>query len=326
MSRRGRVAAVIGLALMAVFTALLVIRESRLSRSGAEEVVAIFKEEGADNAFWTCIRGGIESGAQDYGFNVSFLAPSDETAVDEQIELLERTVAARPAAILLAAADVRRLIDPVKAAKAAGIKVVCVDSFIDSDDADAMVGTDNFEAGQKCGAALLARLPRGARIAMMSYVQGSSTAIGRETGLRAALGDMAEISSVCHSGSEEETAYLQARAILAASPRPDGIAALNLPTLSGAARALAESGLQESIVLVGVDSSPEIAKYLERGIIRDAIVQKPFNMGYIAMRIVDQLLSGKKTPKYVNTGSAVIDKASMFEPANQKLLFPVSTP
>jgi ribose transport system substrate-binding protein len=311
-------------ALAAVLAAVLAIRAFPRGRSGVDRVVAIFKEEGSGNAFWTCIRSGIETGAQDYGFEVSFLSPSDETAIDEQILILEGAVAERPAAILLAAADVRRLVDPVRRAKAAGLKVVCVDSFIESDDADAMIGTDNFEAGQKCGAALLELLPSGARVAVMSYVRGSSTAIGRENGLRAALGDRARIQATTHSGSEEETAYEQARGILSLRPAPDGIAALNLPTLAGAARALAESGLEGSVVLVGVDSSPEIAKYLERGVIRDAIVQKPFNMGYISMRIIRDILSGKKVPKYVNTGSADIDKANMFDAANQKLLFPVS--
>jgi len=290
-------------------------------------VVAIFKTQADSNAFWTSVTDGVVSGAQDFGLDVSIRAPRDEKYVDEQIGIVARAVAERPSAIVLSAGDFHRLVGPVRDAKAAGIKVVCVDSFIESEDADAKIGTDNVEAGQSCGAALLKRLPaepqgERPRVAAMSYVQGSSTAIGRETGLRSALGDLVDLVETSYSSSEADRAYAQAKDILAREPRLEGIAALNLPTLLGAARALAESGRKDAIVLVGVDSSDEVMRYLEQGVIRDVIVQKPFNMGYLSMSAVRDLLDGKPVRPYVNTGCLDIDKANMFEPENQKLLFP----
>ena len=293
-----------------------------------EKVIAIFKTAGTANAFWASVSDGVESGAQDFGFEVNVRAPRDEIYVDEQIQIVKGAIAERPAAIVLAAADFHRLVEPVRDAKARGIKVVCVDSFIESDDADAKVGTDNFEAGQKCGAALLRRLraePSGAasRVALMSYVQGSSTAIGRESGLRDALGDKVFIAGTSYSSSDEQLAYRQAKELLDRDGELRGIAALNLPTLLGAGRALAESGRKGSVVLVGVDNSAEVMRYLEQGVICDTIVQQPFNMGYISMAAVRDLLSGRHPKAYTNTGSVDISKANMFEPENQKLLFPV---
>jgi ribose transport system substrate-binding protein len=65
-------------------------------------------------------------------------------------------------------------------------------------------------------------------------------------------------------------------------------------------------------------------RLIERGVIQDAIVQKPFNMGYISMEAVRGLLAGKRPKPYTNTGSVDVDKANMFDPENQKLLFPVA--
>ncbi len=293
------------------------------------KVVAIFKTSGTANAFWTSVSDGVVSGAQDFGFEVVIRAPRDEIYVDEQIGILREAIAERPFAIVLAAADIRRLVGPVRDAKAQGIKVVCIDSFIESEDADAKVGTDNFEAGQKCGAALLrdlraATLGGKPRVAVMSYVQGSSTAIGRETGLRDALADKAELVGTSYSSSDELIAYRQAKEILAREPALAGIAALNLPTTLGAARALVESGRQAEVALVAFDNSPEVMRLIERGVIRDAIVQKPFNMGYISMEEVRDLVAGKRPKLYTNTGSVDVDRANMFDPENQKLLFPVS--
>jgi ribose transport system substrate-binding protein len=297
-----------------------------------DRIVAIFKTSETANAFWQAVRDGVESGAKDFGFEVSIRAPKDEIHVDEQIQILRDAILERPAVIVLAAGDYHRLVEPVREAKAKGIRIVCVDSFIESDDADATVGTDNFEAGQKCGAALLSRLARpspgeGAalpRVAVMSYVQGSSTAMGRESGIMDALRGEATVVGTSYSSSEAGRAYEQAKAVLALEPDLAGIAALNLPTTLGAAKALAESGRQRSVVLVGFDNSPEVMRLMERGVIRDAIVQRPFNMGYVSMQVARELLSSRRPKAYTNTGSVDIDRENMFEPGNQKLLFPVA--
>ncbi len=314
-------------AALAALVASLAYREGAMPVVEERKVVAIFKTAPEGNAFWTALRDGVESGAQDYGLEASIRWPRDEKYVDEQIGIVEEAIEAAPAAIVLAAGDYQRLVDPVRRAKAAGIKVICVDSFIATEDADAKIGTDNVEAGQKCGAALLKRLPpdRGAGrplVAVMSYVQGSSTAIDRETGLRAALGDSVEAMETAYCDAEAELAYAQAKDIIRREPALAGIAALNLPTLLGAAKALSESGRESSVALVGVDSSYEVMKYLERGVIRDAIVQRPFNMGYLSMAKARELVDGKRASAYTNTGSVDIDKANMFAAENQKLLFP----
>jgi ribose transport system substrate-binding protein len=319
----------IAFALVAAVVVSVAYRNDAKPKLGKEKVIAIFKTAGTTNAFWSSVSEGVVSGAQDFGFEVSIRAPRDEIYIDEQIEILNGAIAEKPAAIVLAAGDFHKLVGPVQEAKARGIIVVCVDSFIESEDADAKIGTDNFEAGQKCGAALLRRLALGGRapapgVAVMSYVQGSSTAIGRESGLRNALGASVTVTSTSYSSSDQVLAYRQAREILAKNPTLSGIAALNLPTLLGAAAALAESGRQKEVVLVGVDNSAEVMKYLERRVISDTIVQKPFNMGYLSMATVRDILSGKRPKRYTNTGSVDIDKSNMFEPENQKLLFPVA--
>jgi ribose transport system substrate-binding protein len=194
----------IALALAAALVVTLAFRKDSAHAVGREKVVAIFKTGAGANAFWAAVGDGVESGAQDFGFEVSIRAPRDEIYVDEQIGILREAIAQKPAAIVLAAADIHRLVEPVRDAKALGIIVVCVDSFLESEDADAKVGTDNFEAGQKCGAALLRDLRAATRdgkprVAVMSYVQGSSTAIGRESGLRDALADKADLVGTSYS-------------------------------------------------------------------------------------------------------------------------------
>ena len=101
------------------------------------------------------------------------------------------------------------------------------------------------------------------------------------------------------------------------------MAALNLPGTLGCAKALKESGRAGEIVLIGFDSSPEVIEYLQEGVLREIIVQKPFNMGYLGIRTARELIDGKPVKSNINTGSENINKENMFLPENQKLLFPV---
>jgi ribose transport system substrate-binding protein len=287
-------------------------------------VVVIFKTvEYQANPFWGNVRDGSLSAGKDLGFDVSIRGPKVESDIDGQIAILRRAIDEKPDAIVLGAADYNLLIPLAKEVKRRGIWLVCIDSFINSDDADVRIGTDSFEGGQKCGAALERYVHPGDTVAIMSYVKGSSTAIDRESGARSFLDGRVELLSTLYSNSDADVAYRQAAVLISRTPQLRGIVALNDPTARGAARALDESGRAGTIALVGFDNSFGVLKYAERGIIRDTVVQKPFNMGYLGIQAAADLVRGKKLARFINTGSVDITLKNMFLPENQKLLFPV---
>jgi ribose transport system substrate-binding protein len=132
------------------------------------------------------------------------------------------------------------------------------------------------------------------------------------------------ILDTLYSNADAELAYSQAARLIAETPRLRGIVALNDPTARGAARALDESGKAGSIALIGFDNSLLVLRYLERGIIRDTVVQKPFNMGYFGIKAARELIEHHTPPRFINTGSVDISRTNMFQPENQKLLFAVT--
>jgi ribose transport system substrate-binding protein len=274
--------------------------------------------------FWGIVRDGLVSAGQDTGTTVSIRGPATEADVQGQVEMVEQAVREKPDAIVLAAGDYNALVPAAREVKRAGIPLVCIDSFISSDDADVRIGTDNREGGQECAEALLRRVPQGSLVAVMSYVKGSSTAIDREQGARAALAGKVRVLDTLYSNADADLAYRQAARLLASTPDLKGIVALNDPTARGAARALDESGKAGSVALIGFDNSLLVLHYVERGVIRDTIVQKPFNMGYLGVRAARDLVDGRRPARFINTGSVDISRENMFEPGNQKLIFPVS--
>ena len=78
------------------------------------------------------------------------------------------------------------------------------------------------------------------------------------------------------------------------------------------------------MVLIGFDNSQTVLGFVEAGVVRDTIVQRPFNMGYLSIKVALDLIRGKKVEPFIDTGSQVINRQNILLPENQKLLFPVT--
>jgi len=326
--RNRSVLVLLAAALAAAVALTALYRGSRLLSpvSGAtRKVIVIFKTaDFPPNPFWANVRDGAMSAGKDFGIAVSVRGPAVETDVQGQIAIVRQAIGEKPDAIVLAAADYNLLVPLAREVKSRGIRLVCIDSFISSNDDDVRIGTDSYEGGQKCAAALLRCIRPGDLVAIMSYVKGSSTAIDRESGARNVLAGKVRLLDTLYSNADPDLAYAQAARLIACTPDLRGIVALNDPTARGAARALDESGKAASIPLIGFDNSLLVLHYVERGIIRDTVVQKPFNMGYLGVKVARQLIEHQRPPRFINTGSVDISRTNMFQPENQKLLFPVS--
>ena len=303
----------------------LVYRGSWGAAAGAQpRVVLILKTREASISFWNTLRDGAKRAANDLGIDLSIRGPRDEQQVDEQIGILASAVDESPAAIVLAAADFERLIPGIRAARKAGIPVVTVDSFVSSNDANTKIGTDNLTLGRKAAEAVLRRVPAGAEVGVINYIRESSTGRDRETGLLSELRNRVALLPTLYCGADADVAYRQAKDLLVTHPRLGGLVALNEPTSEGVGRALAEAGKARDVVLVAVDQSFELVKRLEDGTIRDLLVQQPFNMGYLGVQAARDLIDHRHVEPTIDTGSVDIDLKTLFQPRNQKLLFPFS--
>ena len=101
-----------------------------------------------------------------------------------------------------------------------------------------------------------------------------------------------------------------------------GIIALNEPASLGVAQAIAETGQKDSIIVVGFDNAPEELEYLEQGVIKAIVIQKPFNMGYLSIKTAYQYLKGESVKSFINTGSLLINTDNMYNKEFQEALFP----
>ncbi len=293
--------------------------------SGDELIYVVLKTTGPHMEFWQIVRAGIQAAATEYDVSPTIVGPLWEKDVDEQIQILEEVIENRPDGILLAASDFNRLVPLADKAAALGITVVTLDSALNSDTPASFVATDNVAAGIKAGEEIGSLVPGNRPIAIVSHIQGVATAIDRETGVRSALSprNPALILGTFYSLNDTERAYAIVSRLVEQYPDLGGIVALNENSTVGAGRALQDMGLQDRIHLVGFDNSREEIDFLEKGVVKALVVQKPFNMGYVGIRTLLEILRGRPVEPIIYTDSVLVRQENMFTEENQKLLFPI---
>jgi ribose transport system substrate-binding protein len=311
---------------MAIAYLLLITDKGYLARNSSKmtHIIVVLKSTDPHMEFWKTVGDGVAVAAKEFDAQVEIKGPQSEFDVSGQIQMLEDSILSKPDAIVLAASDYQSLVPIAHKIRKLGICLVIIDSGINSEIANSFIATDNIAAGHKMGEVLSKLVDPSKRIAIVSHVQGSSTAIQREQGARSGL--TANFSSTIEgpyfSNGSEDRAYEITKKLLSEQPDIGGIAGLNEISTLGAAQAIKDLGLKEQVMLVGFDSSENEIKLIEEGVIQAVIIQKPFNMGYLGIKTAFQAMKGQKVNKKMDTGAQVINRDNMYTVENQKLLFP----
>lgn len=292
---------------------------------GGERVVVVLKTIGPHMEFWQMVRAGIQEASTELNIDPGIVGPRWERDVDRQIEILSNVIAQSPDAILLAASDFNRLVPLAEEAAARGITIVTLDSALNSDVPVSFVATDNVAAGKKAGEEIDRLVDPERPVAIISHIPGVATAIDRETGVREALSRRPEelLLGTYYSENEPDRAYAFTLELLSRYPDLGGVVALNENSTVGVGRALRDQDRFRDVALVGFDNSQEEIQFLEQGVVRALVVQRPFNMGYLGIRTLVTALRGDEVEPVIHTGSVLVRREDIFTEENQRLLFPV---
>ena len=278
-----------------------------------------------DTDFWTSVYQGGRMAAVEYNANLTVKGPANERQVVEQNQMILEAIAAKPDAIVLCPCSSEETMPYAEAIEKADIRLIIADSTMDEELGSAVVATDNYEAGYKLGSYMKQFVKEDTQIGIVGHVKGSSTATGREAGFRAGLEEKAsQVAEIVFCNSDTDKAYAQTLDLLERYPGMDMIVGLNEYSAVGAARAVRKLGIEDVVCMGGIDSSTEQIQFLEAGVFEALVVQKPFNMGYLAVEAAVETVKGEHVEKNIDSGSELITRENMYTEENQKLLFPVT--
>ena len=262
----------------------------------------------ANDPFWSVAKNGVDSACKDMKIKCKYTAPGTFDMV-EMAKLIDNAVSQKPKGIVITLPDAAALGKSVKAAIAAGIPVVSMNSG--SDDfaklgISAHVGQTEFEAGVGGGQKMKAA--GGNKALCVNHEVGNVALDRRCAGFKKGFGGSVEILGTSNDPTEIQ------KAVAAKLGGVDTILTVGAG-LSGEAalKALKSAGKVGSIKLGTFDMSPDMLKAAAAGEVEFLIDQQQYLQGYLPIAIFAQYMRWGTMPAgVVMTGPGFVtpDNAS----------------
>lgn len=284
------------------------------------------------DAFYITMRRGAQAAADALGDKLSFQGAPDFNPVT-QVPVLDAVIARHPDAILIAPTDKVQLIEPLKKAVAAGIKVITVDTFIgdgkyqrgtgNADFPLSSVSSDNVEGGRIAARALAKAIGDKGKVYVSNVKPGVSTTDQREEGFKEEMKGHPGVTVLATQFNDDDAnkAASQLQSVLARNTDLAGVFGANLFSALGAANGVKQAGASGKVRVVAFDAPTSIVDQIKSGLVDIAIAQHPAEIGFFGVAVAHAALSGQSVPTAIGTGYTVFDKTNVDDPALAKFIY-----
>jgi ribose transport system substrate-binding protein len=273
------------------------------------------------NEFFQQMDAGAKAFAADNEalFEFQTVGMKDERDFAAQVEAVESYITQQFDVIVIAPADSKAMVEPIKKALDAGIKVVNIDVALDADAmADAGIelaffGPDNRAGAKLAGDALGQALGEGGKVVILEGNPEADNANQRKAGFDDSVAeyglDLLD-SRTAHWETEEANQLMTN--FLTQYPDIQGVMAANDSMALGVAKALDAAGKTGEIQVVGFDNIPGVRPLIADGTMLATVEQFGSNMAVFGIEFGLRELAGEsfcgwqKTPIDLVTAENVV--------------------
>jgi simple sugar transport system substrate-binding protein len=262
--------------------------------------------------FWSVVANGAGDAAREMGVRLEYQAPTGFDMV-RMSQLIDAAAASRPGALAISVPDPDALAASVKAAVAAGIPAISVNSgdaawerlgFL------AHIGQTEYESGVAAGERLASGGAK--RVLCVNHEVGNVSLDTRCRGLSDGLAKRGAAMQVLGvSLADPEDAAQRIRSALARDAAIDGMLMLGPGGAAPALAALKETDRLGRIAVGTFDLTPEVLAAVRDGQLLFAIDQQPYLQGYLAVVLLTKYLETKAMPgggQIIRTGPSFVTK------------------
>jgi ribose transport system substrate-binding protein len=284
------------------------------------------------DAFYITMHKGAQAAAEALGDTLIYQG-SPQPDVTAQVSVIDAVIARHPDAIIIAPDDKVQLIQALKKADDAGIKVICLDTFIGtgkyqtgSGDADfplSYIASDNVLGGQIAARALAKSIGDKGKVYVSNVRPGVSTTDQREEGFKEEMKTHPGITVLETQFNDDDAnkSASQLQAMLARNPDLAGVFGANLFSALGAANGVKQAGASGKVKAVSFDAPKSMVEQLKTGLIDIAIAQHPAEIGYFGVVAAHAYLNGQSVPTLIGTGFTVMTKENVDDPKVSQYLY-----
>lgn len=280
--------------------------------ASAAEIAVIVKTTNSN--FWQNVNKGASAAIDGQSdITMTFDGPASESDIAAEVNMVDNAVNKGVAGIVLAPSDPDALVPAVKRANEAGIPVAIIDSALSDAGKgtyQTFLSTDNCAAGKLAADRMIELTGGEGKVAVMSYVAGVGSEIGRVGCFvdKIKADSKIEIVGPYYSQSQMATALNQTTDVLAANPDLKGIFGANEPTAVGMGRAIKQAGKAGQVAAIGFDGNKDLQDFVKDGTLNAILVQGSFQMGEKGVQAIMELMDGKSVEPQIDTGVVLVTK------------------
>jgi len=288
------------------------------------------KDQGFRNDFWDALQMGARKAAQEFGVELIYLGVDTAYSKDRvkgQSARFREVAAQGVQAIVFTPSDRLRMVPAVEEAVVADIKVVAIDSPIETDLISGQIGTNNYQGGLLAAKRMAESMQGKGHVLVLCHPLRQNLATrDRETSFIAGLRQYAPAIQVlsqdsCGTATLEGDSAASARLFLR-WPQAQGFYCVNGTCLPGALRAQKALQQKQTRILIGWDPSADALQGLRDHRVDALLIQDPERMGYLGVKAAVEALQGRENRFRQDTGVTVVTADKLGQASIQRLIKP----
>lgn len=273
------------------------------------------------NGFWTSVKRGMDAAVADLNeklgykgddkIKLTFEGPSDETDVEDQINIIDAVLGENPDVLCLSAIDMDSCQAQLEAAEENGIPVIVLDSGVKTGNVNATCVVDNYQAGVQAAVKLADTIGGSGKIAVMTHVESAQNCQEREQGFTETIAEKypdIEIVNISHQ-NEETSVSEMAESVLKLFPDVKGYFCTNENVSGDVLDAISASG--KEVAVVGIDAGKKQKDAIKSGKEVGVLVQNAYGMGYATVVAAARAALGLENDESINPGMEWIDSENI---------------
>ena len=273
------------------------------------------------NGFWTSVKRGMDAAVADLNeklgykgddkIKLTFEGPSDETDVEDQINIIDAVLGENPDVLCLSAIDMDSCQAQLEAAEENGIPVIVLDSGVKTGNVNATCVVDNYQAGVQAAVKLADTIGGSGKIAVMAHVESAQNCQEREQGFTETIAEKypdIEIVNISHQ-NEETSRSEMAESVLKLFPDVKGYFCTNENVSGDVLDAISASG--KEVAVVGIDAGKKQKDAIKSGKEVGVLVQNAYGMGYATVVAAARAALGMENDESINPGMEWIDSENI---------------
>lgn len=257
------------------------------------------------NPFQIAMRDAVQQVVKEKGGTlVSIDGAADQT---KQNNAIEDMITQGIKVLFLNPVDSKGVKPALQACKAAGVKVIVLDSNVaDTDLTETFISSNNYQAGKLCGEEMVKLYPNGAKLCIIENPLAESV-VQRVKGLQDAINgsniklvDRKSISSM-------DKVLSSAEDLLQAHPDVNIFWGLNDDVSLIVQGAVESAGIAKQVKVFSVDGSPSGKKSIAKGGVYLTAAQSPVSIGKKGAECAYDILAGKTVEKTYSIDTSIVN-------------------